>query len=414
MIAFWWVLIFLMATTAFSAEISNFECNDKKGTLFKVHLKHNRFMEVVEKRASRKISLSEASKARVRKAKPGEPLIYSAIGPKNEPDLSTEFLVQYQVQYGLSAVKILIVVDHQERLGLQCKATGYSSFVQEWDGETSSAGRQVSLMQEFAGLRKSDGMLKPIAILGMETSVRRMLNSEDFFQKSARDEYFKRVTPLLHKIHPESIHEIGKHLDAKAAEFWKTLLAETKYQKASAAWRYATWVREGAESEEKDLASIQVGFSAFYRSHFYSQPDVRNYFANETRQALTRLNDSEAARVEQGLEAEVKLFFAELWRQATGKPPPVDYRPDIERYALEFAASLEGAEFDPRKIAMALALFSKSQFATNPDALALYRRLISDDLKKLSPREQEDVMGWLEGSDKGFFREVASVPGASK
>ena len=394
----------------------NFECTDAGGNAYKIWTGKDRSaMQVIEKGVAREIPLSVPQIARPFH-EAGRPLVYNGWNRNGRDlltqlDVSTEFAVQYLVQDGSqgekhSRIKVSLVLDHRERPGLVCKSLRYAASVVSADSEGSPAARYAEMVNEAAGMRADDGALTPAGTLEIDAAVRRMFNSPSFKQKEARAEFIKALTPGLVKVAPQTIGFLGGRFPAPIGEFWKTILDESRYQYFPETQRYTTWVVEGARpGPYRDLKSVRAGVAAFVRSPTSGDKNLRDLFASDVTPAIKPLSEREIELVKTGLDAQSTAFLLELWAKANGKRTLADY-PDIEQMVAEIAAIPTGKEFDAMQAHKKIMAFFKSSMAGDPEARALFLRTASPQVKRLSPREREDVMGWLDENEKKLFAKL--------
>lgn len=397
------------------ATTPNFQCTDGDGAQFKIWITaEQKEMQVTEKGKTRSFPLSEANVGR-RPKEPGFPLVYNGWKPEGKTlltqlDMSVEFVTHYTITFNTSQVKVSLVVDHRERTGLACKGSRYSAAIVPM--EIAPAPRYAAEIREISSLRLKNGTLTPVGVLGLEAYIRRMFLSADFKKKEARDEFIQKMAPGLKKVDPQSVKTVGSRLSPPVSEFWKTILTTTRYQYYPEVERYTTWVLEGAQPAlQRDLDSIRAGFASFVRSGFYNDNDTREFFAAGIKNALKSLSDTDVIQIKDGLKPDAKTFLMQLWTKAVGKRTLASF-PDIADLANDILALVDAEEFDASQVRNKIVAFLKSRMALEPEARTLFIQATSPHVKKLSPRQREDVMAWFVDAEKPFFLELlGEAPG---
>jgi hypothetical protein len=404
------VLSLVASRPGLASEVPSFECTDGESSSYRIWLQpQHKVLEVTEKGKKREIPLSEPNVGR-RPQGPGEPLIYNrfnraGVSLADRVDLSTEVTTQYLVQGGKSQVDLSIVVDHRERIGLTCKSLRQVVSVVPTEKKSAAIDRYARQIRDAASLRTKFGTLWRVGSLAVEAAVLRMLHSPDFAQKASRDAFVEGIASTLKNIDPRTIKLIGEELPKEASTFWSGILKDIKYAYYPELMRYASWISEGARpGPERDWESLQAGFGGFLQSSVYADKGMRDFFAVQIDASLKRLGEAEIAKISDDLDAEGKAFLNQIWTKAVGRRTVAEL-PDVDQYTKRLAAAIEAKEFNPSEVATVIAS-SQRMTSTDPEALRLFMQGASPLVKKLTPRQREDVMGWLKPSEKPFLTDL--------
>lgn len=404
-----WVASLSLAMTG--AKAPNFECKDSDGTVFRVWIDDNfRTLQVTREEQVKEFSLAAANLWRVAGA-PGRPLVYnrfdgSATSPLKQLDMSIELSTQYSVENGATRVKIGLVLDHRERTGLACTlpSSPGTTVVTALGG--SVAQRSAALLNDAAALRSRDGSLEPVGILGVEAALLRVLNSPDFKNPQTTSEFAAKAAPGIKKIAPQSVALLRNRFKGSQRALWNSLVQKTQYLYYPEVKRYATWVVEGCRPyPDRRLYSVLAGFKAFVDSKGYQTPDIRQYFTTEVTPALKQLDDFEINQVKEGLGSEATTFLSNLWARSHGKRTLAD-SPMINQMATEIGTLVTQKDFDPAKVQAKLESFLQMPAAADPSTRGLFVQAASLHIKKLTPRQREDVMGWCQEAEKELLLEM--------
>lgn len=388
-----------------------FTCVDGDGANYQIWLtRDSKRMQIREKGGTVDIPLADANYGRPPQPA-GQPLHYNgwnkkAPEGKERLQMAHEFSTYYVTNKGSSRVIVSIVVDHAEKLGLSCRTNRNAVVVVPLEKEGGAIGRYVELARDAGRWRSSDGRLWPTGALGVEAALRRFGSTANFKKPADRAKFIEDIGETVKRIHPESVKIIGESLPAAMQEFWKNLLAKTQYVYFPEVQRYTAWVQEGAAGlKNNDFESILAGFNSFTASAGFKEKDIRDFFIKEVTPVLKSVTDEQANQIKGGLQALGQTFFQDLWTKAAGKLTLSDF-PDIESMNRSIAAVISNPEFEPEKIAGTISAFLKTEMAMNADARKMFIESAGAQIKALTPRQREDVWGWLEPAEKEFFAEL--------
>lgn len=404
-----WFLLF--NALAFAQETASFECLDRQGTIYRAWLtKNKKLLQVIDKTGTKEYPLSGANIGLPPK-EPGGRLAYqrwhrNVEDPLKQLDPSTEVSTHTVVDKGNSVVRLGIVVDHREKAGLACKTSRASVPVLPETESAPAYQRFAAILADSASVRGPEGDLTSGAVVNVEAAFLRMFYSPDYSSAPARKEFVTKIAPHLKNISPVSIALIGGRLPAEAKSFWKSTLDEIKYDYYPIVERARTWVIEGSRPPPyRHLPSVRAGFAQFVASPGYKLKDIREFFIAEVLPSLKDLKEEDVDQVAQGLGKEPKAFLTSLYGRAVGKRTVADF-PDIDRLTALLGSVLAEKEFDPMKVRDILSAFLTSSMALNKEARQLFIKSAGPVAKKLSPRQREDVAGWLEEAEANLLRDL--------
>ena len=394
-----------------SLKAPTFTCTDSEKTAYRIWISGEKKMLQVQSNGTvTEIRLADANFGRPFRG-PGKALVYNGWregkgGISGELEMAHEFRVLYSVEKNVSRVQVSLVMDHRERTGLQCKSTSLAAVVVPFEKETPLSKSYALQFADFAKQRSSDGRLTSTAILGMESALRRFSFLAAFKNSNAKVQFIQEILEPVKRIHPDSAKELEKHVPAGLLEFWKGILSQAQYAYFPEVQRYTGWVIEGGrEGSERDMDSIIAGFNVFTTSTVFKEKDIRDFFVKEVTPILKKINEGEAAEIRGGLRGLGQTLFNDLWIKAAGKRTIADY-PEIESMASNIGLLAEESDFEPEKVASLITSFYRSQMAQDPEAKLLFSHSAGIELKKLTPRQKEDVQAWLDTSVKSFYLEL--------
>lgn len=400
-------LALMLASGATAKGRPDFECLDAAQHVYRIWVKGTpKRMEMTTRTGTRSVTLAGANYGRSRQAA-GGPLAYNAWNLAERDfskrlDLSVEFLVQYVGERPAGDVRVSIVWDHRERPGVQCASLDFVAAIRASDADPT--GSYAELLTEAATSREKTGALSHFGVLGVEAAISRMVRSERFARTESRAEFTRAVTPALRNLAESSVTLVRNRLGPDVRPFFEKLLEDSGYEVASKTERYATWIREGARpAPDRNLDSVHAGMKGFRVSPVYDKASVRAFFSSQVEGALGQLTKTDLGYVMTGLDPESTSYLVHLWSKAHLPR----YR-EAERAASEILAlasqKIEGPV--PGKIKTRVVSFFSSETGKNAEARSLFKGYVSYPLKKLTPRQLEDIGAWFKGEEKRLFEEL--------
>lgn len=404
---------FLLAAlfNAHAEEPPTFECKEATGAIYRVWLTPQKnLLTVTDKGVTNETKLAAANLGRA-VTQPGDALIYNGWrGIRKNPleilDLGTEWVTHYRKVDGKTVVAVSLVIHHREHNALTCQGTTQGAPVVLLDSLSPAVARYAEAVARVVGLRTKDGALRPEAILTIESAIQRYANLPTFKEPATYQEFVKYLTPVLGRVAPSSIAVVGDRMPQIYKSLWNQILEDTKYRYFPETERYVSWVKEGAQTgTHRDLVSVRSGYVSFMRSPLFAQKDLRDFFARAVSSSLRELDDIDLGKVGEGLSAKEKAYLKEAWVQATGKKTLSDY-PEIEAMAAELGEAIGRKEFDPVLIKDRFMVFYSTPLAKEEEARTFYVQAAQAQVKRLTPRQIEDVNGHLNEAGKKLFREM--------
>jgi len=401
-------IFFWLAQSALGAP--TFECSSPHGEIFRIWIGQGRnHMQIAKEGKTRQISLSPANLTIPASAT--RPLIYVGYRPDVDDggslfDLSSEVDVRYVLAEGRARVALSLVYEDRERLDLKCRATGLLSEVEPlWDAG-SFPKRMGEMMESYATHRDFSGQLDSIVSLGIAATVRRIFADTNLSESESRSSLLDKIKPALFEIDPRSIRQLEASLPSALHGNWKNMLTQSGYALYPETARFASWVQEGCRAEHPDLASVFAGFDNFRQSTAFGDEGMRSLFTDRVTPSLKLLNEFSARIVENRMNGDASTFFWQLWAKTNGKRTLADV-PEVAELAGDLGKLAVKEDFDPQQIQTRLSDFLHSPLAADPDTLQLFVHAAGPRLKQLTPRQKEDVLGWLEDpSERKFFTEL--------
>jgi len=393
-----------MAAVNAASKAPTFTCTDSDGVSYKVWISaQKKLLQVQDKGTLTEITLADPNYGRPSQTGT-KLLIYNGWNAKAAEtgdglQMAHEFITHYFTDKKSSRVQVSLVVDHRERLGLSCRSGRSAVTVVTMDKEGPPEKRYAEQIREAHAWRSTDGRLWTSGAQAIESALRRYSFTVAFKAPTSRAQFIEEISEFIKRTHPDSIKAIGEALPQTMQEFWKNLLAQSQYAYFPEVQRYTGWVQEAKTD------SILSGFTAFTSSAIFKEKDIRDFFIKEVTPVLKNVSDEQAKEIKEGLSGLAVTFFSDLWTKAAGKRTLSDY-PDIESMARNIAAAVEQKEFEPERIAGTISAFLKSQMAFDADARKLFLDNAGPQVKSLSPRQKEDVLGWLDPAEKEFFAEM--------
>jgi len=407
-------LLFVAATVA-RAEIPalppTFSCQDGEGSSYRIWTQRDAsVLQAVEKGVSREIPLSPANVLR-EAPRTGETQFFNGWNPRGKDlfamlNLGTEFAVRYRIENGSTRVHVGIVLGHRERTGLSCTASGYSARVVSFESEAPASVRLAGQAAAYARMRTKAGELDLVAVLGIEAILRRAFASSEYSTPPGREGFARNFTVALNPIDPASMKQIAARLEPPLAALLETLLTDTRYRVYPDSSRHAQWIREGFSATPRNYTSIAAGFLRFAESPGSRQGDIKGFFLQEIHPMLKALDEEEIATIRVLGGPTVRAFVTPLWNRAVGKKTKDDY-PEIPGMVSELAELADPETFDPQRFQEKLGLILRSKIGANPETLEYFVEDASSYVKQLTPRQREDLKGWLEDSgERELFAEL--------
>ncbi len=409
------LFLFLSPFTCLAAratpEAPTYLCRDAKGTEYRVWI--GRANNRIEKTEGAAISVYPLASANIFRpaANPGEPLIYNgwqqgASRTAEAVDLAQEVVTQFKTDGEKSTLAFGLTLDHRERTPLDCTSSAQRAEIVYLAKHSAPEVRYPERVQAVAGLRGHDGGLTPVAARTLDSMVRRFYHSPSYADAAAKAAFIKNLTPGLVRVAPSTMSAVGKRLPDEMKPFWVAILDGTRYRYFPETERYAGWIKEGARPEPlRDLESVRAGFLSFVRSPLFKQKDLREFFSRAVTGAVASLEDFELNRVTARFHPNEKAYVKSVWVKATGKKTIDDF-PEIMPMVEHLGKAVSAKEFDPLKVKDRLMVFFTTSMAGSADARALFVQASASHVKRLSPRQQEDVNAWLNDAGKTLFREM--------
>jgi hypothetical protein len=400
-----------MAGAATPVKGPSFECTDAQKVGYKIWLgKTGKKLRIEENGKAREIPLSAPNFLRP-STREGQVLRYNGWNAKGTNistmlDGTTEFSTQYVVAGGSTRVRVSLVVDNREKLGLNCRAGTVSATVVALEKEAGLAERHSALFEEVVGMRTTKGLLKPAAIQRIEFALRRMMLLPELKAGPERARFVELAGPHIRQIDPRTTLQISARHSGPVGDFWKQLLEDVKYKYYPDSARYSTWVKEGARVDDFDLASVVAGFNQFAASPGFKAPEIREIFIGEVTPAVKTLTDADIENAKTELTKEGKAFLLPLWIKIQGKKTLADY-PVVEDVAERLLRTVTAKEFEPLKVYNALSKANKVLLPLEAEPKALFKQRVNPYLHALTARQREDLMGWLQDpAEKAFYLEL--------
>ncbi len=407
------LFLFLVAAVpgiATTTVAPTYSCGDGKGASYRIWLTEaRRAMEWDAGGKTFEIKLAAANLFRA-PANPGEPLVSNGWHPeklKGEPlDLGYEVTTQFLTENDRSFTVLGLVVAHQERTELDCRAHGNQVSLEYFDKRLPPEVRLPDRVSAVAGLRGPSGELTAVAAATLDSVVRRFYHSPSLHRAEAKQSFFKNITPAIVRVAPNTISSIGKKLPVAMKPFWVELLEATKYRYFPETERYIGWIKEGARPEpQRDLDSVRAGFLSFVRSPLFKQKDLQEFLTRSVLSAVAGLDEHELNRVSARMTVAEKAFLKSVWVKATGRKTADDF-PEIAKMVQDLNRAVTAPNFDPVQVKDRLMVFFASSLAANPEAKGLYVQAASPVVKRLSPRQVEDLNVWLNEAGQELLREM--------
>lgn len=403
---------FIVATTV-SALPPNFECLDKDGIRYRAWISNERrALEVTTKTLTREYPLSGANIGRPPRG-PGERLVYQHWNPRETEiteklDPSVEFVTQYVTRNGTTEIHLGIVIQHQEKLGLKCTASQVVAPILAETETTILSERLARELQEMSEIRVLKGALAVNALKSVESTLLRMVNSPNYKNETLKKDFIQKISLSFKKISPVSISQLKRRMTGEGKAFLSQILSEIKYDYYPAVERARTWVIEGCRPNPlRDIESVRSGFAQFVASPGFKENDMKVFFTSEVLPSLKQLDDSEMDLVKKGLSREAQNFAELLYGKAHGKRSLADF-PEIESWKQELLAALQEKEFNPMRVRDIFQAFNSSSIAMQEDSRKLFIESLRPVVQKLTPRQLEDVRGWLEEPESQLFSTILS------
>jgi len=404
------ISLFSLAAAAASSN-PTFTCNDAEGGSYKIWLTQSKkILQVKEKGGTIEIPLADANFGRP-SVPAGEPLHYNGWNRKapegtEKLQMAQEFATYYTTNKASSRVLISLILDHRERFGLTCQSSRNAVTVGAAEKEADGIGRYVELAKYAGRWRGADGRLWPTGALAMEAALRRFASTTLYKNQKDRTKFIDDIGETIKRLHPDSAKRIGESLPVTLQDFWTNILAKTQYAYFPEVQRYTAWVQEGAAGmKDGDFESLLAGFNRFAASAGFKEKDIRDFFIKEVSPVLKNITEEQSQAVKARLEGLAQNFFQEIWTKASGKRTLSDF-PDIESMNRSIASVIENKEFEPEKIAGTISAFLKTEMALDADARKMFVDSAGAQIKALTPRQREDIWGWLEPNEKDFFVEM--------
>lgn len=400
----------LLASVAVAeADRPDFECTDAEQNVFRIWTNPRKnSLEVVSTKGKRVIALSGANMGRL-SVSTADPMAYNGWNPSRQEimdrlDFSTEVTIHYvDGNAGGGRIRISLVLEHRERLGLQCRSSGFLAEFLTAESDVPAAQRYATLFSQAATWRDKQGELTSAGLGGVEAAVLRMFYSADYARAEAQDVFVKAVSPALKAIAEISVKKVDERFRGAGAPLWKKVRAEGGYDMAPKTARFVTWIQEGSRvPPQRNLDSVHAGLKSFRQSSLYKETSVKNFFAKEVIPSLRELSRTDIDYIKIGLDAEGYFLLLNLWSRAN----LVDY-PDAELAANEVSALFNAAELDPVQIHRKIVAFQQSSMAKRKEVRALYVGTLSYHIRRLTPRQREDIGAWFQGDQRAFFIEIA-------
>lgn len=399
------------AAPVVTAKPPSFDCVDADRVSYKIWIgKGKNLLRITDKGKTRELGLSGANLSRP--VKEGQPLRYNGFNPKGNTiftmlDGSTEFSTHYLVENGSSKVRVSLVVDSREKLGLVCQVSGVSTTVVALDKEVAAPERFLALLEEVAGLRTPAGLLKPIAVQRMEGIIRQLNLSPELKKAPERARFVELASPVVKSIDPRSTTLLGAKLRGPIGEFWKQLLEEMKVKYHPDYSRCSAWVKEGARTGiDRDLVSVIAGFNQFAASPGFKDKEIRDLFIGEVTESMKVLTEQDVHDAKHGLTKPALAFFEPLWVKVNGRKTLDDYV-DVKSAAARLNQAVRSREFDPLKVHKAIGIAYKVLLPFEVEPKKLFKQAVSSNLRAMTARQREDLMGWLqEPAEKTFFLDL--------
>jgi hypothetical protein len=400
--------VFLSSLVLGQSQFANFECTESTGAKYRISTSpQKRVLRVEENQKAREIPLAAPNSGRGI-SHTGEPLAFNAKLPGkdliSQLDFSQEFSTQYIVQNGKTTIKVSLILDDQEKNGLNCKVTSGNPAAVSTLKDGTPLTRNAKLFMDGSSLRNSEGDLSPGGMLMVEASLRRFVRSG--LEKTSVEAFADTIEESLRKITPASVTFIGNRLPPSTRGFWKGLLAQVKYSEYPETQRYLSWLADAFAKPTRDLSAVRSVFVAFSHSAISKNPDLKAFFEKETTGYLRKLKSTEIATIQEGMDGKSAAYLSALWGKATGQRTLASY-PQLENN-LELMKQSIGAnekDFDPSKVKDQIFWFFNSQWAKDTEARALYMGTATRLVSRLTPRQREDLMVWLTPAEKKIFQE---------
>ncbi len=150
---------------------------------------------------------------------------------------------------------------------------------------------------------------------------------------------------------------------------------------------------------------MRAGFLSFVRSPLFKQKDLQDFFSRSVLASVATLQEHELNRVSARMNAKEKSFVKSVWVKATGRKTIEDF-PEISNMVRELDSAISSPTFDPVQVKDRLMAFFASSLAANVEAKALYVQAATPAIRRLSPRQREDLNVWLNDAGKELLREM--------